>query len=127
MLPDQTLDQSAQGDESLPRLAERLVTRNPDGCTIFAVLPSDADALLPRADVTLLAIGTEGKSSYEQAVQFYAPKIRPESLVVDLGSTKTKPLETLCRVLDRRVGILGAHPLFGPTVTDLTGLIVAVV
>lgn len=124
---DQAENRSARSDDSLTRLAETFATKNPDGCTVFAVLPSDADALLPRADITLLAIGTEGKSLYDQAIHFYSPWIRPGSLVVDLGSTQTKPLETLCEVLDRQVGILGAHPLFGPTVSDLTGLIVAVV
>lgn len=113
--------------ESLSNLVDRLVEENRDGCTVVAGLPSDADELLPRADVTLLAIGIEGKSSLADAIRFYAPWLRPGSLVVDLGSTKTRPLETLCQELDPRIGILGAHPLFGPTVSDLTGLIVAVV
>jgi hypothetical protein len=36
-------------------------------------------------------------------------------------------MEILSAAFDRRVGLLGAHPLFSPTISDLTGLIVAAV
>jgi len=108
-------------------LVEAFAAANPAGCTIFAGPPDDAPELLPRVDLTVLAIGIDGKSSLAEALRFYAPWLRPGSLVVDLGSTKTEALETLCREVDPRVGVLGAHPLFGPSVSDLTGLIVAVV
>ena len=115
-----------QSAVSLSGLIDWLDEDNAAGCTVVAALPDDAEELLPRADVTLLAIGLDGKSSFAEAVSYYARWFRPGSLVVDLGSTKSEPLEIMCRALDRRVGVLGAHPMFGPAVTDLTGLIVAV-
>ncbi len=97
------------------------------GYTIYAGPPGDAPLLLPRADVILLAVGFENDAAFGEIVRSYAPWFRPGSLVVDLGSTKTQPMATLCREIDRSVGVLGAHPLFSPTVTELAGLIVAVV
>ncbi len=120
-------EDSNQSAERLSDLTASIAESNRDGCTVIACLPSDAADLLPRSDITLLAIGIDGKSSLAETLRFYAPWVRPESLVVDLGSTKTQPLETLSKELDPRIGVLGAHPLFGPTVSDLTGLIVAVV
>lgn len=113
--------------ESLAEIVDRRAASADAGCTVVAALPEDAPDLLPRADITLLAVGLEGKSSLAETVRFYAPWLRPASLVVDLGSTKTRSLEILGETLDPAVGVLGAHPLFGPAVSNLTGLIVAVV
>ncbi|MGH2458680.1 MAG: prephenate dehydrogenase dimerization domain-containing protein, partial [Chloroflexota bacterium] len=111
----------------LSELIDQLGGDDPEGCTVVAVGPNDAAKLLPRADLTVLAIGLEGKSSFADAIGHYARWFRPNSLVVDLGSTKAEPLDILDRTVDPRVGLLGAHPLFGPAVSDVTGLIVAVV
>jgi prephenate dehydrogenase len=42
------------------------------------------------------------------------PYLRPEHLVLDVGSVKVKPVEALAEVLGTRVPWVGTHPLFGP-------------
>lgn len=116
---------SGEHYESLPDLFESLKGRGSE-CTVFAGLPDDAQEILKNADVVLLALGFERTATYTETIRFYAPHLRPGALVVDLGSTKTQPLEVLAKEIDPCVDVLGAHPLFGPTVIDLTGLIVAV-
>jgi prephenate dehydrogenase len=99
----------------------------PGGFTVIAGQPADAELLLPRADVVLLALGFEDRVSFATTLRGYARWLRPGCLVVDLGSTKSQPMAILQRELPPEIGLLGAHPLFGPTVSDLTGLIVAAV
>lgn len=94
---------------------------------IHAVLPSEAEQFLPRADVILLALGYEDAASFAATLEGYLPWLAAGSLLVDLGSTKSGPMAVLEREVRREVGLMGAHPLFGPTVSDLTGLIVAIV
>ncbi|NNC02036.1 prephenate dehydrogenase/arogenate dehydrogenase family protein [Corallococcus exiguus] len=42
------------------------------------------------------------------------PHLRPEHLVLDVGSVKVKPVEALTEVLGEQVPWVGTHPLFGP-------------
>ena len=42
------------------------------------------------------------------------PHLRPEHLVLDVGSVKVKPVEAMAEVLGARVPWVGTHPLFGP-------------
>jgi prephenate dehydrogenase len=108
-------------------LVESCVAHDPSTGVIVAGRPEDAREFLPRADVILLALGFQDATSFAETTRFYAPWLRPGSLVVDLSSTKSQPMAILDRELPSGVGLLGAHPLFGPTVSELTGLIVAVV
>jgi prephenate dehydrogenase len=112
---------------TLPELLGRAETADSASSVIYAGLPSDAASVIPRADVVIVALGFETSEGYARALAGYVPYCRPGSLVVDLGSTKTGPMAVLERALPPTVGILGAHPLFGPLVSDLTGLIVGVV
>jgi prephenate dehydrogenase len=127
--PDPAGDRFAWPTNVLPLgpLVEQIAALNASGCTVVAGPPADAPVLLPKSDVILLALGFESQAAYAENVRFYAPWLRPGALVVDLGSTKSRPMATLARELPTDVGLLGAHPLFGPTVSDLTGLIVAAV
>ncbi len=109
----------------LSSLLERYSTHH--STMIFAGLPEDADELLPRADVILLALSTPRHISLAEALQPYLSRFSPGSLVIDLGSTQHASLDLLARLVDRTVGLLGAHPLFGPAVSDLAGLIVAII
>ena len=112
---------------SLGGLVDSTIEAHSRGGVVFAGLPTDAANLLARADVILLAIGFESEAAYARAMTSYLPWLRSGSLVVELGSTKIGPMSVLRRDAPFDVGVLGAHPLFGPTVTDVTGLIVAVV
>lgn len=43
-----------------------------------------------------------------------APRLRPDGLVVDLASVKSRPMEWMAETLPRGVARVGTHPLFGP-------------
>jgi prephenate dehydrogenase len=43
-----------------------------------------------------------------------SPSLRPEQLVLDVGSVKVKPVQAMTEVLGTRVPWVGTHPLFGP-------------
>ncbi|MBM7119257.1 prephenate dehydrogenase/arogenate dehydrogenase family protein [Archangium primigenium] len=43
-----------------------------------------------------------------------SPALRPEQLVMDVGSVKVRPVQALTEVLGTRVPWVGTHPLFGP-------------
>ena len=111
----------------LQSLADGVADSPGESTVVYAGLPEDACALLARADVVLLAVGFETEPAYRELVRFYRSSFRSGSLIVDLGSTKLLSMAALEAELPADLGILGAHPLFGPTVSDLTGLIVAVV
>jgi prephenate dehydrogenase len=96
-------------------------------CVVSLVRPEEAPSALPCADVVLLALRFESAVAYRQVIAAYQPWISPGSLVVDLGSIKALPMTILSETFGRDVGLLGAHPLFGPTVSNLAGLIVAAV
>ncbi len=43
-----------------------------------------------------------------------APMLKPDALVIDVCSVKTKPVEAMLEILPPAVSIVGTHPLFGP-------------
>ncbi|MGZ3459927.1 MAG: prephenate dehydrogenase/arogenate dehydrogenase family protein, partial [Archangium sp.] len=43
-----------------------------------------------------------------------SPHLRPEQLVLDVGSVKVKPVRVMTEVLGTRIPWVGTHPLFGP-------------
>lgn len=49
-----------------------------------------------------------------EIVDAIAPHIRPGSLVLDVGSVKSGPAETMRRGLPEHAEIVATHPLFGP-------------
>ena len=42
------------------------------------------------------------------------PLLRPEQLVLDVGSVKVKPVQAMAEVLGTHIPWVGTHPLFGP-------------
>ena len=66
-----TLEEVASGPGELP-----------SDTRVFAGRPGDAAEYLPRADVTLLALGFEDVESFAETVRFYVPWLRPGSLPV---------------------------------------------
>ncbi|PZN95985.1 MAG: prephenate dehydrogenase/arogenate dehydrogenase family protein, partial [Alphaproteobacteria bacterium] len=42
------------------------------------------------------------------------PHLRPDALVIDVGSVKVKPARLMAELLPPGVRIVGTHPLFGP-------------
>ncbi|HEX5417493.1 MAG TPA: prephenate dehydrogenase/arogenate dehydrogenase family protein [Chloroflexota bacterium] len=112
---------------SLGAVLDEQARANLGATVVYAGGPEDSAALLPRADVVLLALGFENADAYAATLEPYLVHLSPGCLLVDLGSTKTGPMAVLERLVSPAVGLLGAHPLFGPTVSDLTGMIVAAV
>ncbi|GAW40633.1 T-protein [Brevundimonas sp. SH203] len=59
----------------------------------------------------VLAVPVEALEATLTAIR---PHLRPDALVIDVGSVKVKPARLMDRILPPRVRIVGAHPLFGP-------------
>jgi prephenate dehydrogenase len=50
-----------------------------------------------------------------------APRMRAGSLIMDVTSIKSGPLKAMKTFAPKGVEVLGTHPMFGPTMTDLVG------
>jgi prephenate dehydrogenase len=86
--------------ESLSELSKQ------PGVTVAA----DNLAALTDADYVLLSVPIE---VFENVVAQIGPHVRPDQVVIDITSTKVRPVE----LMHRHIGagrVLGAHPLFGP-------------
>ncbi len=57
----------------------------------------------------------------EQIISEVAPLMRSGSLLMDLTSLKTVPTRAMQKYAPADVEILGTHPMFGPTITNLHG------
>lgn len=69
-----------------------------------------------RADVVVLAVNIE---STLDVIKSIAPACRPETLLTDLTSIKQAPVQAMLD--DSCCSVIGAHPLFGPTLHSLQG------
>ena len=50
----------------------------------------------------------------EETLRAITPHLRPDALVIDVGSVKVKPARLMADILPDTVRIVGTHPLFGP-------------
>lgn len=84
-------DPAASDGEGLATLTDLATTA---ACpTVVLAVPVEA------LEATLIAIG---------------PHLRPDALVIDVGSVKVKPTRAMDALLPPGVRIVGTHPLFGP-------------
>ncbi|GMT96787.1 hypothetical protein KH5H1_09060 [Corallococcus caeni] len=67
--------------------------------------------LLEGAELVVVAVPVPQMRDVLSALK---PHLRPEHLVLDVGSVKVKPVEALTEVLGAKVPWVGTHPLFGP-------------
>jgi chorismate mutase/prephenate dehydrogenase len=75
--------------------------------------PQDAAAA---ADVVLISVPIDVT---EQVVRDLGPRLRPDTLLMDVTSVKAGPMRAM---LDSTpASVVGTHPLFGPTVHSLQG------
>ncbi|WNG14170.1 prephenate dehydrogenase/arogenate dehydrogenase family protein [Cystobacter fuscus] len=65
------------------------------------------------ADATHLVVAVP-VAHMRAVLQQMSPHLRPEQLVLDVGSVKVKPVHAMAEVLGARVPWVGTHPLFGP-------------
>ncbi len=72
-----------------------------------------------RHDVVLLAVPLD---AVEDVCRRLGPHTRPDGLVMDMGSLKKAPVESMLR--HSRGEVIGMHPLFGPSVSSFQDRIV---
>jgi chorismate mutase/prephenate dehydrogenase len=93
-----------------------------------AVMIADLDTgLTPeeaarQADVVVISVPIDVTIDMIRRI---GPLVRPESLLMDVTSVKTAPMETM--MTNCRSSVTGTHPLFGPSVHSLQGQRVAFV
>jgi len=75
-------------------------------------------------DVVLLSVPIRETA---RVVEEIAPQMRPGSLLMDVTSLKSEPMEAMMRWAPEGVEVLGTHPMFGPTIPTIRGQTVILV
>jgi prephenate dehydrogenase len=57
----------------------------------------------------------------DNVIRQVGPKLRASSLLMDVTSLKTKPMQTMEEYVGRGVGVIGTHPMFSPRFESLIG------
>lgn len=73
---------------------------------------ADLASLVSEAPIVVIAIPV---TAMPAALAELAPLLRPEQLVIDVGSVKVLPTQAMAAALGDRIPWIGTHPLFGPT------------
>jgi prephenate dehydrogenase len=55
----------------------------------------------------------------EKVIREVGPRLRPDSLLMDVTSVKSEPVRTMLECT--RAGVVGTHPMFGPSIHSLQG------
>ncbi|MCD1294672.1 prephenate dehydrogenase/arogenate dehydrogenase family protein [Methanocella sp. CWC-04] len=75
-------------------------------------------------DIVVLSVPIDTIDSISADI---APFMKPGSLLMDLSSLKKEPMESMTGHTSPEVEVLGAHPLFGPEIDDMTGYTIVLV
>jgi chorismate mutase/prephenate dehydrogenase len=75
--------------------------------------PGDAAEV---ADVTVISVPIDVT---EQVIRNVGPRVRPESLLMDVTSVKSEPMRAMLEAT--RANVVGTHPMFGPSVHSVQG------
>ncbi|HEX6943442.1 MAG TPA: bifunctional chorismate mutase/prephenate dehydrogenase [Gemmatimonadaceae bacterium] len=75
--------------------------------------PGDAAEV---ADVTVISVPIDATAAVIREV---GPRLRPDSLLMDVTSVKSEPMREMLDAT--RAGVVGTHPMFGPSVHSLQG------
>jgi len=59
-------------------------------------------------------------NQFETVIQSIAPRLSPESTILDVCSIKLYPVKIMQKYLKKSIGIISTHPLFGPDSIDST-------
>lgn len=84
----------------------------------------DLDTTISESDIVIVSVPI---SVTEKIISKTAPKMKKGSLLMDLTSTKLKPVLAMQKFAPEGVEILGAHPMFGPTIPSIRGQTVILV
>ncbi|CAJ36601.1 prephenate dehydrogenase/arogenate dehydrogenase family protein [Methanocella arvoryzae] len=75
-------------------------------------------------DVVVLSVPIDAIEGIAAQV---GPRMKPGSLLMDLSSLKTGPVEAMLKYAPESVEVIGAHPLFGPGLETLEGRTIVLV
>jgi prephenate dehydrogenase len=81
----------------------------------------DLDSEIRSSDIIMISVPI---NITEKTISDIAPKIPAGSLLMDITSIKTGPVEAMKKYAPQDVEILGTHPMFGPSIPDIRGQIV---
>jgi prephenate dehydrogenase len=70
------------------------------------------EELVSGADVVIVSVPV---AAMPAALASLRPLLRPEQLVIDVGSVKVHPIDAMKAALGTEIPWVGTHPLFGPT------------
>lgn len=87
-------------------------------CVPFA---DDLDGEIKTSDIVMISVPI---NITEKTIREIAPKMPAGSLLMDITSVKTGPVEAMRKYAPVDVEILGTHPMFGPSIPDIRGQIV---
>ncbi len=73
-----------------------------------------------QADVVIISVSIENTLDVIEEV---APHVKPGSLLMDFTSVKKEPCKAMLKYAKGEVEIIGTHPMFGPRITSLEGLV----
>lgn len=75
--------------------------------------PADAAAV---ADVTVISVPIDVT---ERVIREIGPRVRPDSLLMDVTSVKSEPVRAMLAAT--KAAVVGTHPMFGPSVHSVQG------
>ena len=81
----------------------------------------DLDTEIGVSDIVMISVPI---NITEKTISDIAPKMPAGSLLMDITSIKTGPVEAMIKYAPHNVEILGTHPMFGPSIPDIRGQIV---
>ncbi len=89
--------------------------------TLGVRFPDDLDGEIKTSDIVMISVPI---NITEETIREIAPKMPAGSLLMDITSVKTGPVNTMQEYVPDDVEILGTHPMFGPSIPDIRGQIV---
>jgi prephenate dehydrogenase len=81
----------------------------------------DLDSEIGMSDIVMISVPI---NITEKTISEIAPRMPAGSLLMDITSIKTWPVEAMKKNAPIDVEILGTHPMFGPSIPDIRGQIV---
>ncbi len=81
----------------------------------------DLDNEIRSSDIVMISVPI---NITQKTISHIAPKMSAGSLLMDITSIKTGPVEAMIKHAPPDVEILGSHPMFGPSIPDIRGQIV---
>lgn len=78
----------------------------------------DLDSEIGTSDIVVISVPI---NMTEKTIEEIAPKMPRGSLLMDITSIKTVPVNAMLKHAPENIEILGTHPMFGPSIPDIRG------